>query len=156
MRNAIMMTNHLSVKNARRYILIQSAGLVSKYLEGIDDKTIEKIDDQDGNKMINKTIVSLSTILSTYFFSTAEYTEERIEFLHKSFSEYLIAEYYIESILDERLYRLNIGIASSETISFLDDLLKLISLISKNEIKNNEFVEGFLNFLKKLLTIALC
>jgi uncharacterized protein YjbI with pentapeptide repeats len=124
-----------------------SAGLVSKYLEGADDKTIEKIeDDQDGNKMINKTIVSLSTILSTYFFSvSADYTEKKIEFLHKSFSEYLIAEYYIESILDERLHRLNIGLASSETVSFLDDLLKLIYLISKNEMKNDEFVEGFLN-----------
>jgi hypothetical protein len=49
------------------------------------------------------------------------------------------------TLLPTRLHRLNIGLPSEEIISFLDDLLKMTYLISKNEIKDNEFTELFLN-----------
>ena len=109
-----------------------SSELVTKYLEDIDN--IVDIAQENREGLVRHT-VRFSTILSTYFFSIADSNEKRIEFLHKS----------IECILDERLHRLNIGVPSRETTSFLDDLLKMIYSISKNDIKNNEFIESFLN-----------
>jgi hypothetical protein len=42
-----------------------------------------------------------------------------IDFIHRTFKEYLLAEYYIESLLKHKPYRLNIGTPTKETIDFL-------------------------------------
>ena len=55
-----------------------------------------------------------------------------MDFIHKSFREYFLAEYYLESILNNKGHYLNVGLPSSETILFLDDLLELL-LDNKNE-----------------------
>jgi hypothetical protein len=114
-----------------------SSGLVARYLEDTDNSR----NAQDNT--INNTI-KFSTILSTYFFSTSESNEKTIEFLHKSFKEYLVAEYYIESLLDGKLHYLSIGYPSYEILSFFEDLLKISYSISKIE-ENNDFIEPFLN-----------
>ena len=64
--------------------------------------------------------------------------------MHKSFREYLLAEYYIESILYDKKHYLNVGIPSAETISYLEGLLELV--VSEVE-KIQEQVNGLLKSL---------
>ncbi len=47
--------------------------------------------------------------------------------MHTDFKEYLLAESYLESIIKDKPYRLNVGVPSKETISFLDGLLQFIA-----------------------------
>lgn len=42
-----------------------------------------------------------------------------INFLHNSYRECLLAEYYIGSILSKRIYRLSVGFPTPETINYL-------------------------------------
>lgn len=49
-----------------------------------------------------------------------------MEFVHKSFKEYLLAEYYLESLLENKTHRLNIGTPSNETFLFIDGLIDLL------------------------------
>jgi hypothetical protein len=53
--------------------------------------------------------------------------------LHKSFQEYLLAENYIESILLNKGFRLNIGKPSELTIEFLPGLISMINDPDKKE-----------------------
>jgi hypothetical protein len=57
-------------------------------------------------------------------------SKKRIEFLHKSFVEYLLAEFYLESILDNNPHYLNLGnftqYPSEPTLLFLLDMLSII------------------------------
>jgi predicted NACHT family NTPase len=47
---------------------------------------------------------STDSFLNTYFStSVAEYGEEKFEFQHKSFQEYFLAEYIIESIINKKI-----------------------------------------------------
>jgi uncharacterized protein YjbI with pentapeptide repeats len=68
----------------------------------------------------------LDPIISSYFYLTSSQSYSKVDFIHSSFKEYLTAEYYIESLLLNKPYRLNVGLPSSETIMFLDGLLKLL------------------------------
>jgi len=58
-------------------------------------------------------------IISSHFYTLSgrEY-EEKIYFLHKSFVEYLLAEYYIESFLANEPYRINLKILTLEPCYF--------------------------------------
>ena len=107
---------------------------ITKYLDlNVDSQTNEE-------NLIKKTI-DISDILSTYFFSN----QNSIQFLHSSFKEYLLAEFIIESILDNRIHRINFIDPSSETLSFLEDLFKIIYLSRNTEDENNDFIELFLS-----------
>lgn len=75
----------------------------------------------------------LDPILTSYFYlQSITATDMYVDFIHKSFTEYFLAEYYLESILNNKGHYLNVGIPSQETISFLDGLLELL-LENKNE-----------------------
>jgi uncharacterized protein YjbI with pentapeptide repeats len=75
----------------------------------------------------------LDPILTSYFYlQSITATDMYVDFIHKSFREYFLAEYYLESILNNKLQYLNVGIPSPETISFLDGLLELL-LENKSE-----------------------
>lgn len=56
--------------------------------------------------MLEKT---LSSILHTYIFSPFQTTVRKVNFIHKTFMEYLVAEYYIESVLNGKDIYLNVG-----------------------------------------------
>jgi hypothetical protein len=76
----------------------------------------------------------LSTILTSYFkLDEKSNGKHSVDFLHKSFQEYLLAEYYIESILHNKGYRLNVGQPSDVTIDFLSSLLSMIKDSHKKE-----------------------
>ena len=75
----------------------------------------------------------LDPILTSYFYlQRIKATDMYVDFIHKTFREYFLAEYYLESILNNKEHYLNVGIPSPETISFLDGLLELL-LEDKNE-----------------------
>jgi hypothetical protein len=69
---------------------------------------------------------ALEPIISSYFYLTSPEPRARIDFIHSSFKEYLLAEYYIESLLLDKPYRLNVGMPSSETMTFLNRLLEFL------------------------------
>jgi hypothetical protein len=99
--------------------------------------------DYDDKKLQNDII---NPILTSYFYlkDTTSPFDKSIDFMHKSFREYLLAEYYIESIFYDKKYYLNVGIPSSETMSYLEGLLELI-------VSQNEKVEEQVNDLLKSL-----
>ena len=68
----------------------------------------------------------LDPILTSYFYLQGPAFDMSVDFIHKSFREYFLAEYYLESILNYKGHYLNVGIPSPETLSFLDGLLELL------------------------------
>jgi hypothetical protein len=82
----------------------------------------------------------IEPIITSYFYLQSNTSnEEQIDFIHKSFEEYLVAEYYIESIINkDKWYRLSIGTPSNETMVFFDGLLELFNL-------DNAFITGYLS-----------
>ena len=107
---------------------------------------------------------AVSEILSTYFVEEFNFkNKRRIEFIHKSFIEYLLAEFYLESILASKSYYLNLGnyllYPSEPTLLFLQDMLSIIK--KRNGYIYNQFiksldndVENEIDILKKLSSIA--
>ncbi len=94
----------------------------------------------------------LSLILSSYFYLTSSTPHSKIEFIHASFKEYLLAEYFIESLFLDKPYRLNVGIPSYETMLFLNGLLDLLVENEKNKSSSPFPFQSEINrFLKSLL-----
>lgn len=87
----------------------------------------------------------LAPILSSYFHLTSSAPYAKIDFIHESFKEYLLAEYYIKSLLLDKPYRLHVGIPSEETVLFLDGLLRFIDESrSPLNLPVKVFLESFL------------
>jgi len=69
----------------------------------------------------------LKPLITSYFYrSSQEIVSKKIEFIHKSFEEYLLAEYYYESINDNKMYRLSVGEPSGDTMEFLKGLIGIL------------------------------
>ena len=89
----------------------------------------------------------IKPFLSSYF--RLQLGEKRpspiIDFIHKTFKEYLLAEYYIESLLSHKPYRLNIGTPSKETIDFLDGLLEFINAEDNKSLEAQKIIEDLVN-----------
>ncbi len=80
----------------------------------------------------------IKPIIDSYFKSGQN--NESIEFLHQSFQEYLLAEYYIECVLMDKRDRLRMPIPSEVTVNFFESLLDLIRLsfdIDKGSVITN-------------------
>jgi uncharacterized protein YjbI with pentapeptide repeats len=78
-------------------------------------------------------------ILSSYF-RYNESSNRHIDFLHKSFEEYLLAEYIVECIVRDKWYRLEVGIPSNVTITLLGsllDILKSNTSQQQDKLQNN-------------------
>ncbi|HXT84339.1 MAG TPA: hypothetical protein VN704_08425 [Verrucomicrobiae bacterium] len=86
---------------------------------------IDENHDEGLNSFINKNR-SVDIILTSHFKINNPDGKQSIDFLHKSFQEYLLDEYYIESILQGKGYRLNVGTPSSMTIDFSSSLMNAI------------------------------
>ena len=84
--------------------------------------------------MLEKT---LSSILHTYIFSPFQTTARKVNFIHKTFMEYLVAEYYIESVLNGKDIYLNVGNPSNVTIEFLEGLIEILNSNDKDTKKNS-------------------
>ena len=88
------------------------------FLEDITDTKLKEYIDE----------YSLNVILSSY---SSQLKKRTLDFIHKSFLEYLVAESYLECILLKKWFRTNIGMPSKVTIDFLSSLLKFISSNAK-------------------------
>jgi uncharacterized protein YjbI with pentapeptide repeats len=86
------------------------------------------------NDRINTNILEVfERLITTYFYKiTANNYEERIDFIHKSFVEYLLAEFYISCLLVGKPNIINMKSPKAETIQFVTGLLELIR--SKNKV----------------------
>ena len=64
-------------------------------------------------------------ILSTYFYIQTTSDGKVINFADETISDYLLAEYYIECLILDKAYRLNIGTPRS-ALGFLDGLIDIL------------------------------
>ena len=100
------------------------------YGEGLTWKKVEDniknfTDPNTANNDRNESRINLKLTSTSYFFYERTTTSGKlIEFGLRTFQEYLLAEYYIESLLqkDNKLYKLNVRLPSKATIDFLDGL----------------------------------
>jgi len=76
----------------------------------------------------------LEPLITSYFYRSSQGIFTEIEFIHKSFEKYLVAEYYYESINDGKMYRLNVGEPSEETMEFLEGLISILKDKDAEEI----------------------
>ena len=95
-------------------------------------------------KILNKEILKIfDQLISSYFYTSegAGYTEH-IDFIHRSFEEYLLAEFYIECALRNETYRVNMKLPTEVTVQFFDGLLNLLNTQNK---KLGEYAEKLAN-----------
>jgi hypothetical protein len=76
----------------------------------------------------------------SYFYLSGQTTRDKtVDFIHKSFKEHLMAEYYIESMLDyNNRYYLNVGMPSDQTIQHLAGLLEIVIIEEENLKKQSD------------------
>lgn len=72
---------------------------------------------------------SIEPFLTAYFYQHRSERGKIVEFIHKSFQEYFLAEYYYEHIKEGNVDMLNVGVPSELTVNFLQGLVE----ISKDE-----------------------
>ena len=78
-----------------------------------DDLTWKIIEDEIKKFHVNSNAFDLQQTSLSYFFYLRNTTKGKIlEFIHKTFKEYLLAEYYLESILENKPHRLNVRMPS--------------------------------------------
>lgn len=65
-------------------------------------------------------------VSSYFFYFRSSIRGKTIDFVHKSFEEYLLSEYYLECVLANQIKRLNLRIPSKDTIDFLDGMIGLL------------------------------
>jgi len=139
-------------------LLRLTAALVNLYGEISKSELRDKLSRLGVNESYLNDLFSREGFLEYFLTSYFYMQEERIEFIHDSFKEYCLAEYYYESIKEGKWWRLNVGMPSEETIDFLKGLVEIlknyesiksisISLIEYDDInilKNNakQFVES--------------
>ena len=127
-----------------KVILRKIAAMKSIYRSKLSEEVlIEELKGDNSNSDNASDVVErLEPILSSYFHSTKEPLQgSLVEFLHRSFYEYLLAEYYIECMLERKSFRLNVGIPSEATMMFLDGLLDILMI---NNLRHTKYRSDFL------------
>jgi hypothetical protein len=124
---------------------ILNEGLSSLGIEIADKETIEKV---------------IDPVITSYFYigssSSSILKDQFIDFIHNSFIEYLIAEYYIENLINEggMHVRLCIGIPTRNIISFLNGLIYILFTnhdnLSLNQIRNRMLSSLYHNKYEKI------
>jgi uncharacterized protein YjbI with pentapeptide repeats len=90
--------------------------------------------EKEQSNIIDLQNIKLQAVLTSYFkLNEKSNNKHSVDFLHQSFQEYLLAEYYVESILYNKGFRLNIGHPSDVTVEFLSSILSIIKDSDKKE-----------------------
>ncbi len=85
---------------------------------------------------------NLKYVLQSYFyFSRTVQNQIEFDFVHRTFKEYLLAEYYIESLLEDKRYRLNTKMPSQETMYFVNGLLDLLDIANN---RKDEYIDKYM------------
>lgn len=117
-----------------------------KYLE--KPETYEGLVEGIGNfGMDLKEESSLEPFITSYFRLHETIKGKIVEFIHQSFQDYFLAEYYYENIINGKYWRLNVGVPSRETLHFLEGLASLsLDEKAKEKLRKiDENIAGFLN-----------
>jgi uncharacterized protein YjbI with pentapeptide repeats len=116
-----------------KWILRKIAALKAIYKEDLfkeDLKNYLKIFQDAKDKKLTDYINSIedfrSPLLDLKYDVKISLTGHSIDFIHQSFEEYLLAEYYLECVSLNKLFRINIGKPSDTTINFLFSLLSML------------------------------
>ena len=127
-------------KLARR-LLRQIASLKNLY----DNLTPEiiKRELEDKDREIFERFGEDTFLVLTYFFVKGE---KNVEFIHKSFKEYLLAEYYLECVFENKWWKLLVGVPSEETIDFLEGIIEILCN-AINDKEDSELCKPFLESL---------
>jgi uncharacterized protein YjbI with pentapeptide repeats len=99
-----------------------------------------KIDDEE-----------LEPILTSYFRKNTRDDARYYDFIHESFKEYLVAEHYVESILNGTIVHLNVSKPSKETMQFLDGFLELLQLNNPTIISS--FLSSYESFFRTFAAV---
>jgi uncharacterized protein YjbI with pentapeptide repeats len=93
--------------------------------------------------LLSVDLSAIQKILTSYFYAQDRNTNDEeiiIDFVHQTFKEYLLAEYYFECLLNEhKVEEMNIGIPSEATTEFLGGLIELLNTNDDDRVK--KFVE---------------
>lgn len=121
-----------------KWIMRKIAALKTIFEEVYEEdlpKLLQIFIEEEQLEIINLQNIKLHVVLRSYLkLNEKSNYKHSVDFLHKSFQEYLLAEYYIESILYNKGFRLNIGQPSEVTVEFLSSFLSMIKEIDKKRI----------------------
>jgi hypothetical protein len=124
-----------------KWILRKTAALKTMFEEVYEEnlpKQLKIIIKKEQEEFIDLQEIKLHTVLTAYFkLNEKSNNKHSVDFLHKSFQEYLLAEYYVESILHNKGFRLNIGRPSDVTVEFLSSFLSFIKDSHKKEYEKH-------------------
>ncbi len=89
---------------------------------------------KNSDSYVNQEILNVFDRLIWTYMNTKQGNDydEYVEFIHRSFKEYLLAEYYIECFVRSDAQRINLKLPSQVTIQFLDGLLQLLKPNTNN------------------------
>jgi uncharacterized protein YjbI with pentapeptide repeats len=123
-----------SLYKVEKKLLRNLAYLTSIYKDNLTTKIV-------ADKLrLNDAEVLQNPIITTYFNLLATKDKPRkIEFFHKSFFEYLLAESFIEYYLNGHIGRLDADIPTHETMLFFEGLLEIVDKFDPSMEKNLPF-----------------
>jgi uncharacterized protein YjbI with pentapeptide repeats len=101
------------------------------------DLTLDLIKNYLNNDNLKVESYEINRILSSYLYFDKTNNDFSIGFIHETFKEYLIAEFYLECLLEGKYYKLNIGTPSKDTIDFLHGLIELLMVDDKDIIEKH-------------------
>jgi len=101
------------------------------YRDDLSKKTVSNLLQNfgAGNGFNDEILKVFDKLISTYFYTIGY--EEHIDFIHRSFEEYLLAEFYINCILKSETIRINMKLPTEVTFQFFDGLLYLLKTKDK-------------------------
>jgi hypothetical protein len=119
----------LKYYNDEKLLLRILSAIYNIYHKIEDNKLIEKIKLFNINKDINEKDLekALKLIMESYVYTTQQGKVRIYDFIHKSFQEYLLAEYYYDNIKNGNITMLNVGLPSRECIEFLHGLIDILN-----------------------------
>ena len=89
---------------------------------------LKKLEEKQSDKILS---AFNNVLLRCYFTDIIQ--SQQLSFMHITFMHYLLAEYYIESLIENKMHRLNIGVPSEQTISFFNGLIDLIAYANEKK-----------------------
>ena len=121
--------NKLSQYTKEKQILREIAHLYFLYNDNLTTKIIaEELNISEDEILRHPVITTYFNLLTTWD------VPKKVEFFHKSFFEYLLAESFIENFITEKIERINIDIPTHETILILEGLLEVVNNDDNNSI----------------------
>lgn len=108
------------------------------------DKIIATIYTGDSQEIKNK----IKPIITSYFHLKDKDGKNNFDFIHRTFREYLLAEYYFENIVNGvKPYEINIKPPTKETLEFLEGIIEFLFHTDSDKFQDDkrDFLKTILN-----------